>query len=217
MPVVIFDMDGVLIDSEPFHMEEEQRIFTQLGIEVSPQAHEQFVGMAPLMMWARLREQYRLPQSAEELKAMEIAHKVGQMKIADLQPIPGIPALIAQLQDAGHTLALASSAPRAYIDVITEKTGLRNAFRELVSGDDVRAGKPEPDIFLRTAALLGVNPVSCTVLEDSSNGVRAALAAGMRCIAYRNPHSGHQDISRAELIVDDFSPASINRILALWI
>jgi len=213
---VIFDMYGVLVDSEPFHLEMEQKIFKELGITVEAQEHFTYVGMTPLMMWRQIRERHGLEQPAEALKELEMDRKCRLLEHMGISPNTGIKDLLATLAGAGHPMALASSSPRRFIELVVDKAGLRSFFQHILSGDEVRAGKPEPDLFLVTAELLGVPPVICTVIEDSSNGILAAKRAGMRCIALRNPHSGNQDLSRADLIVDRFDPATI-RLVADWV
>ena len=101
-------------------------------------------------------------------------------------------------------LALASSSPRRIIDLFTSKTSTQSYFEFLLSGEEVPNGKPEPDIFLEAARRLGAAPAECVVIEDSANGVQAAVAAGMRCIGFQNPHSGTQDLKMADLVVDHF-------------
>jgi HAD superfamily hydrolase (TIGR01509 family) len=98
-------------------------------------------------------------------------------------------------------MALASSSTQRVIDTVLEKLALVGVFDPVVSGEEVEHGKPAPDIFLRTAGLLEIPPETCLVIEDSANGVRAAKAAGMVCIGFRNPNSGAQDLSAADAIV----------------
>ena len=119
----------------------------------------------------------------------------------DLQPIKGIPELLANLKKDGIAIGLASSSEKAFIEMVLEELGIRGYFQAVVSGEEVERSKPEPEIFLRAAELLNVDPADCLVLEDSRHGVEAAKRAGMKCIGYQNPNSGPQDLSRADKIV----------------
>ena len=198
---VIFDMDGVLIDSEPLHYESDRRTMREYGLELSDAEMEAYVGITGEKMWADLREKYGIADSVETLMRKQEAHKralFGQ----DVQPIDGIPELLEALQSAGRGIALASSSPRYFIDMVLEGLGLRRYFPVVVSGADVKKGKPAPDIFLRAAELLGVEPQHCVVIEDSGHGVRAAKAAGMHCIGLVTPNSGKQDLSLADIVVE---------------
>ncbi len=213
---VIFDMDGVLVDSEPFHMKMEQKLFRELGISVSAEEHLTYVGITPLLMWNLIRARHGLRLSTEALRDLEMERKYHLMKEMPMSPNAGVSELLAALTGDGHPLALASSSNRQFIELVLDKTGLRPAFESVLGGDEVGAGKPEPDLFLHSADRLGVPPVICTVIEDSTNGILAAKRAGMRCIALRNPHSGAQDLSRADYVVDRFDTETIDRILE-WV
>jgi len=97
---------------------------------------------------------------------------------------------------------VASSSPKFFIETVLETLRIREYFKEILSGEEVQRGKPYPDIFLETAEMLRVNPQECVVIEDSTNGIKAALAAGMKCIGFINLNSGLQDLTSASIIVD---------------
>ncbi|WP_046242561.1 HAD family hydrolase [Hymenobacter terrenus] len=201
---VIFDMDGVLVDSEPLHFELEQRLFAQLGLVVPPHLHESLVGMAPRTMWQTLQAHFALSQPVSELLALERQLKLTALQEQTVTCIPGVDRLLDVLRTAGFRLSVASSSPRALIQLFLDKLGFYPYFDHIVSSDDVREGKPAPDIFLEVAQRYGQPPALFTVVEDSTNGVRAAKAAGMRCIGYQSQQSGQQDLALADLITDDF-------------
>lgn len=212
--LVIFDMDGVLIDSEPVHQRLEREMFSAMGIEVSDAELDGYVGMAPRRMWAAIRERHGLHQDVGELIAAETDIKVREFEKLPLQPIPGVPALIRALAAAGHGTAIASSSSKRLIDTVAQKLGLQSHFPHRISGEDVAHGKPDPDLFLHVAAICARAPGDCVVIEDSWNGVRAAHAAGMACVGFVNRNSGNQDLTAADLLVEDFGEASIRRVLA---
>src|SRR5690606_5762616 len=121
-----------------------------------------------------------------------------------MEPMPGVKNLIEKLKEKGIPLAVASSSYADVIEIILQKTGLQSYFDVVVSSQMAGASKPEPDIFLLTARKLSVPPEKCIVIEDSTNGIKAAKAAGMFCIAFAGPGSELQDQTQADLIVVDF-------------
>jgi HAD superfamily hydrolase (TIGR01509 family) len=215
MALVIFDMDGVLVDSEPLHFSVEKEVFRELGIHLSASEHHALVGMTPLHIWTILRERFGLEPAAEDLKNWEARRKAANFERREIPLVPGVRDLLLRLQSESMPLALASSSPRVLIDLFTRKSRTAGYFQYMLSGEEVARGKPAPDIFLRVADEFEVAPEACTVIEDSHNGLRAALAAGMRCVGFQNPHSGQQDLRAADLLIDAFSPEAIERVLAL--
>lgn len=122
-------------------------------------------------------------------------------KETNLRPIPYISELIVDLYKNNFSLALASSSPHEQINYILENLGIKRYFHSTISGEDVKEGKPHPEIFLKAARSVGIDPESCVVIEDSHNGVTAAKNANMKCIGYKNPNSGNQDLSNADITV----------------
>jgi len=214
-PVVLFDMDGVLVNSEPLHMEVERAIFRELGLDIPLEEHHRFIGMVPLKIWTLLRERYGLEEAPATLKQREQARKYELFRQREVPLVPGVRRLLSTFRKRGYPLALASSSPRQIIELFTGKTGTRAFFEFLLSGEEVAKGKPAPDIFLESARRLGADPAVCCVIEDSGNGVRAAKAAGMACIGFQNPSSGEQDLTPADLIVDSFEGENRRQIMDL--
>ncbi|WP_266203632.1 HAD family hydrolase [Pontibacter kalidii] len=206
---VIFDMDGVLVDSEPIHMELERLLFKQLNIAVSTTLHHTFVGMAPKRVWETLIREFSLPHTVDELFQLEKEVKHAELQARQIQCIPAVDTLLATLRENGYKLSVASSSPHLIIDLILKKLGFRHYFDFIVSSEDVRDGKPAPDIFLEVAQRYQVAPEQFIVIEDSSNGVKASKAAGMKCIGYKSANSGNQDLSLADLVTEDFSNLSL--------
>jgi len=131
---------------------------------------------------------------------------LGGMK--PIPEIPGVRPLLEELDQMGTLMAVASSSSREIVELILSKLAIRHFFTATVSGKDASQGKPAPDIFLKAAAALGVEPGKCVVIEDSPPGVDGAKKAGMTCIGFANPNSGEQDLTSADLILKDFSPQS---------
>jgi len=202
---VIFDMDGVLVNSEPFYVEVEQTNFRQLGLEISEEEHQTYQGTATDRMWELIKERYGVQQPVEELVKMTNNLVTPYFNSFEkMEPIPGVGKLIKKLKEKGIPLALASSSYADVIEIILQKTGLKKYFDAVVSSQMAGASKPEPDIFLLTAKKLGISPEKCVVIEDSTNGIKAAKAAGMYCIAFAGPGSELQDQTQADLIIEDF-------------
>jgi beta-phosphoglucomutase family hydrolase len=211
---VIFDMDGVLVDSEPFHYENENRMFQKLGLEIPDEEHARFTGVATDLMWEQIIQSRKLNYSVAELTELTIRESIGYFQSLEfLEPMPGLVGLLEALMIKKIPLAVASSSDAETMRNILEKSGLRKYFLFTVSRNDVAKSKPAPDVFLKAARLLGVAPENCLVFEDSKNGIKAAKAAGMYCIAYSGGNSGHQDQSQADHRIADFNEIDIETLL----
>lgn len=203
---IIFDMDGVLVDSEPLHHFSGKQVFSRLGIVISDEEYQTFTGTSSHHMWEIIRQRYGLNQCLQDLVDMSRANFFNCL-LADetLTALDGVNALLSDLQQSGFKLAVASSSPLRVIEHIVERFGFDKFFTVLVTGDDVENSKPAPDIFLLAAKLLGVSPDQCVVMEDSYNGVTAAKNAGMKCIGFRNSNSGNQDLGQADVVIGQYA------------
>jgi len=214
---VIFDMDGVLIDSQPYHFAVEDKMCREMGIDVSIEESHSFVGMAGAKVWSYLKSKYALQESIAELLAFENKARTAYFSsLENVQPIPGVVELLKGLKQHDIKTALASSSSVEVIEIFISKLGIKDYFQKIISGDAVENGKPDPDIFLYTATALGENPSDCLVIEDSANGVKAAKLAGMKCIGFRNKNSGAQDLSLADMVIDDFRKVDLEIIESLY-
>ena len=208
MKAVIFDMDGVLIDSEPIHIRLEEEMFAELGLHLSAEEHAGFLGCSGRDMFAILKDRYKLERSVDSLLEEERRRYMDRLRSMPLPLVEGVTQLVRDLSEAGFRMAVASSAPHEQINLVLEKGGLADFFRHRMSGDDVPESKPNPEIFLRAAALLDVPPEECWVIEDSPNGVTAALKAGMQSIGFLNPSSGDQNLSEAHFRISRLADAA---------
>ncbi len=201
---VLFDMDGVLVDSEFLHIKAEKLTLAPYGIELSKEEINNFMGMGVKMMLRSLIEKYSLPITEETL------FRIHEKNLSDsfqeeLEIMPGAIEIINHLKHRKIKLALASSSSLYLINLVLKIIHLESVFDVVISGEEVINGKPFPDIFRKAAELLNVQPDRCVVIEDSKNGVSAAKSAGMICIGFRSPNSKNQDISQADYIVDDLT------------
>jgi len=197
----IFDMDGVIIDSEPLHFEVDIQVMKDFGAAITQEQLEKYVGMTNPEMWKLIREEYQLRRSVSEIIDYQLSNKIKILTAREMEPIDGIRELLADLKASGIPVGIASSSPPVFIQAVLDKFGLLDAFNCIVSGEEVDRGKPAPDVYLKAAELLGVEPASCMVLEDARHGIAAAKAAGMQCIGFVNPNSGNQDLSAADYVV----------------
>ena len=206
---LLFDMDGVLIDSEPLHFRIWRDIFRQRGLELAYEDYLLCVGsnMESLFGMAKGAS----PVTMEERPGLiEIFRKEKDIWLREhgVPTIPGVRETVEELHRRGYHMAVASSSAPRYIELCIGLLGIRSCFEQLCSGYSVAHPKPAPDIFLAAAASLGARPEECLVIEDSRNGCLAAQAAGMECWGFRNLHSGMQDLSTAAWIFEDFTALS---------
>jgi len=194
---VIFDMDGVLVDSEPFGYEALRRVMARHGLPHSEEENAEFLGRTTLESCRILKARHRLPGAPETLAEWYIE---GMLALIGQGPIPmaGVPDVLLRLRAAGYPMALASSAEPRVIDANLAALSLRPLFEAVVSGTQVARGKPAPDVFLAAAERLAVSPHGCLVIEDSRNGLLAAKAAGMTCAVVPCAHTRHQDFREAD-------------------
>ena len=198
---VIFDMDGVMIESEPLWEKTERILLGRKGIEYNPTYRDKIVGLNQNDSGSLLRETFNLIESVEEIIAARVEILLGLYE-RELELMPGLLPFLKELRKGGLILALASSSPIEVINFVLYKFSLRQFFTVVVSGDAIPLGKPHPDIYLHTAENLGVKPIECVVIEDSINGVKSAKSAGMICIAVPDKRLSQKEFQIADVIVD---------------
>lgn len=202
---IIFDLDGVLVDTEPLNKACLVEFLAALDKKHRALKHN-LQGLNSRAYWSILKTEYELEPSLEELVSLWRARYLAYLESLDQIPvIPGIPALVDYFNEKHYHMAVASSANHKRIDLVLEKIKLNYSFLVIVHGDDVRHSKPAPDCFLLAAQRLAVQPSECVVIEDSTNGVRAAKAAGMLCIGYNGSSHNNDDLSQADILINDFT------------
>jgi HAD superfamily hydrolase (TIGR01509 family) len=202
LKAIIFDMDGVIVDSEDSFLRSKQQLLQELGISVNMSYHYQFFGSTSVSTWTKIKNEFNLPLSVETYiqRANEIRENI--VKAEGIHPIPGVLDLIKYFQQSGVKLAVASSSPMQDITTVMDTLGIRDCFQTLVSAGACQNSKPFPDVFLLAAEKLGVAPKDCLVIEDSRN---------MTCVGYRNPNFVCQDLDHADLVVEYFSNLNIDQ------
>jgi beta-phosphoglucomutase len=183
---VLFDMDGVLVDSESFICKAAIMMFRELGISVLASDFEPFVGMGENKYIGGVAEKYSLSVDIERVKTRtyEIYEEIVKGK---LLPLPGAQSFILKCKNKGLKLALATSADRVKMEINLRETGLSSDyFQSIVTGLDVEKKKPFPDIYIKAAEMIELDPKNCLVVEDAVSGIKAGKAAGCRCLAVRS-------------------------------
>jgi HAD superfamily hydrolase (TIGR01509 family) len=210
---VIFDMDGVIVDTEPVHHYAFRQHFELLKIDVSPEMYASFTGNSTRNVFQKLKNHFNLTQEIEALidTKRQLFNEAFDKK-EDLYLLDGVEDLIKELNLKGMQLVLASSSAKVTINRIFTRFHLHQYFTHIVSGEDFENSKPDPAIFIH-AAFLSETPIeNCIVIEDSTNGIKAAKAAGIYCIGYDSPNSKLQDYSLADEVISDFSDLNFEKI-----
>ena len=210
---VIFDLDGVLVDSEDLHVDAWKTLFARHGIEVTDQEYRDAVGMLDADWIAGLFG--RRGQQTDPAWWQAAKRRVYRgILAANVRLFPGVDVLVRALHAAGLRLAVASSSWRENIHTVLDAAGLAHCFAVLTGKEDVRRHKPHPEPYLRTARALAVPPAACTVVEDSDIGIEAARRAGMRCIAIPNSLPPEQ-LAAADAILPSLeNPDAVLALLA---
>lgn len=214
---VIFDMDGVVVNTEPIAYAANQKMYKSLGIRVPDDVYATFMGNSDKNIIQKLKGLYPgLTQTHEELLEEKYKYYFDAFDNAvNLHLMPGVLELIKDLHTHGMKLILASSSSKRKIEKVFTRFGLHPYFEGKVSGEDFEFSKPHPAIFLEAVRLSGYNRAECIVIEDSTNGIRAAKAAGIYCIAYSSGDTILQDTKEADKTITDFNALSFEMISSI--
>lgn len=213
LKAVLFDMDGVIVDTEPLHHKAYKIMFKEIGIDVSNEMYHSFTGQSTKEICDFLCEHYDLSHASETLVQIKRAN-FSRLFFEDdrLELLEGVENLIKNYHENGLTLVVASSASMFTINNVMKRFGLNSYFKDKLSGADLKASKPHPEIFIKAANTAGCDPSECIVIEDSTNGISAAKDANIYCIAYQSEHSKDQDYSRADLLISDYRTIEFDKI-----
>jgi beta-phosphoglucomutase len=210
---VIFDLDGVLVDSSAFHRESWRVVGRERGFEMTDELFWRTFGMPnrqilPMLLHRELSDD----EIAELSERKEAVYR--QLAAGRMQALPGSRELVNAVAEAGFRIALGSSTPMSNIKVVLDALGIRERFEQIVCSDDVTHGKPHPEVFLKAAAKLGVPPTQCVVIEDAVVGIEAAKAAGMRCLAVATTHPATK-LQGADRVVSDLTHVTPGDLMAM--
>jgi beta-phosphoglucomutase family hydrolase len=210
----IFDWDGVILDSSRHHEESWERLARETGLVLPPGHFLKGFGMKNeaiipgILGWTRDDAEIRKLSLRKEELYRDI------LRERNIEPLPGVPEFLLRLEEAGIPCVIGSSTHRLNIETSLDLLGLRRFFRAIVSAEDVRHGKPDPEVFLLAAAALGRPPAECIVFEDAPVGIEAALAGGMRAVGVATTHGGHA-LARAHAVAGRLDALDIRALEAL--
>lgn len=210
---VIFDMDGVIVDTEPVHHFAYYQHFNELNIEVSDEMYRSFTGNSTRNIFQKLKAQFDLQEDVEDLilRKRHLFNEAFDLK-EDLYLIDGVEELIKDLHANGIQLIVASSASKVTINRVFTRFNLHQYFTHIVSGEDFPKSKPHPAIFEHAASLSVAPKENCIVIEDSTNGIQAAVSAGIFCVGYDSFHSKDQDLSKANVVIRHFNELNFEKV-----
>ena len=209
---VVFDLDGVLLDSEQVWDEAREQLAEERGGRWHPQAQRDMMGMSSTE-WSRyMHDTIGLPEPPEQINR-EVVERLSAIYREHLPALPGAREAVERLA-ARWPLGLASSSNRELIDLALELLGVEHLFAATVSSEEVASGKPAPDVYLEAARRLGVDPTEAAAVEDSNNGILAAKAAGMRVVALPNRHfpPGPAALEQADAVLDSLGELTPERV-----
>ena len=210
---VIFDMDGVIVDTEPVHHFAYYQHFNELSIEVSDEMYRSFTGNSTRNIFQKLKAQFDLQEDVEDLilRKRHLFNEAFDLK-EDLYLIEGVENLIKDLHANGIHLIVASSASKVTINRVFTRFNLHQYFTHIVSGEDFPKSKPHPAIFEHAASLSIAPKENCIIIEDSTNGIQAAVSAGIFCVGYDSFHSKDQDLSKANVVIRHFNELNFEKV-----
>lgn len=213
---VIFDMDGVIIDSEPVHNFAYNQHFKELNIEVTPEIYASFTGNSTKNIYQKLIQLFDLKEEVATLvnRKRNLFNDAFDAK-EDLYLIDGVLPLIQELHANKIQLILASSSANVTIQRVFNRFKLHQYFSHIVSGEDFPQSKPHPAIFLKAQELSKHQKNECIVIEDSTNGILASKSAGIFCVGFDSPHSKLQDYSEANIVIENFESFNYDKIKSL--
>jgi len=203
---IIFDMDGVLADTEPYHCQAWINALDEAGIKIDEKYYfEKVCGNSSMVSAAMLLEEHNKTHlNPEGIVDRKSFHAYDIIVKQGIKPFPGVVELIRDLIKKGYVLGLASSTAFLVINALLESLKIKHHFSVIHGPEAVKNGKPDPDVYLLTAKILDVDPWDAIVIEDSKSGVISAKRAGAKCIAYLNGHNRAQDLGLADHITDSF-------------
>jgi len=213
LKAVLFDMDGVIVDTEPLHRKAYYKTFNELEVEVSEDLYTSFTGASTKRVCETLIKNFDLTHTHEDIASIKRTHfKDYFYNDEEFDLIPGVKKLIEHYYENNIKLIVASSASMVTINMVFEKFGLEKYFSGKISGADLKESKPHPEIFLLAAKMADEPIENCMVIEDSTNGILAAHKANIFCAAYKSEHSHNQDYSLANIMVSDYIELELDKI-----
>ncbi len=213
LKAVLFDMDGVIVDTEPLHRKAYHQMFDDVNIDVSLDLYASFTGQSTINICKRLVDHFNLSETPEYLVSLKRKHYKYFFDNGELDLIDGVLDRIKDYHTNNVTLVVASSASMHGINQIFDRFDLNQYFSAKFSGADLKQSKPHPEIFIKAAESTGFNKSECIVIEDSTNGIKAAKAANIFCIGFKSEHSSGQDYHLADMTISNFKEISFENMI----
>lgn len=213
---IIFDMDGVIIDSEPIYLEIDKKFFKEHGIDMTHEEIEAYIGVNMREVWEDILRLFKLEDkhTPEEMYGKQVDAFYDNIKNnEELTLMDGLIKWLEYFKEKEIKMIIASSNHKKVIKLIYDKYNLDDYMIGYVDGNTVENGKPAPDIFLKAAEELDLKPEHCLVIEDSENGVKAAKSAGMKCVGFNNRESQFQSLDKADIVIDHFNEENLNKVV----
>ncbi|TDH21482.1 HAD family phosphatase [Segetibacter sp. 3557_3] len=211
---VLFDMDGVIVDSNPYHKKAFEQFFEEHEVSLSDEELKTHVyGRTNKEIMPYVFKDDYTPEKGE-VWADEKEALFRDLYKSDIEPVKDLVPFLQQLRAANIKTAVGTSAPRANLDFVLDALAIREYFDALLDSTDVISGKPDPEIYLNSAQKLGIDPSACIVIEDSLAGVQAGLSAGMKVIGITTTHTP-EELANTHLVIDDYEGLTVDRLLAL--
>lgn len=216
LKAVIFDMDGVIVDSEPGYYKALLRLLDEFDAYVDEEYNARYFGTTMEKLFTDTIEYLNLDTTVDycNQRFFEIYEEVIQEE--GFTPVKGSLELIRELKKEGIPMAVASSSPMDHIVRITKDLGVHDCFHTLVTGEDCEHSKPDPEVFLKAAGQLGIDPAHCAVVEDSVNGVLSGSRAGMKVLGFSNPEYGSPAHKEADKVIHSLEDADLDTLRRLF-
>lgn len=202
--LVLFDLDGVILDSEPLHEHAKKRLLMEAGITENIDLSWS-VGKPSNILWSRLKNDYDISLSEDELELQQYNYILEEINEKQIPPSVGLFELLQWLKDNQIRIGLVSSSWGVFVHAVLEHYKIKHYFDYVIAGDDVERKKPYPDGYLKALSDFALPATNAIAIEDSKSGSDAAIAAQLKCIGYRNPTSGNQDLTRCNKVIESLS------------
>lgn len=214
LKAVIFDLDGVIADSMKLHFEAEKKTLLKYGISATTEELAAHTGNKAIVKFSALLKKHGVKANPEDVFKVHMDESYDHIK-ANVAPVSGIIGLLKELHSVKLKLAVASGSPRVLVEYIIDKFRISKLFDVVLSADDVVKSKPAPEMFLKAAQRLKCRPEECVVIEDAPNGITAARAAGMKCLAITTTHK-KEELKGADRIIASFDEITADKLAELW-
>jgi len=214
---IIYDMDDLMVDSDPLHSLAWNETLNKYGYnfsDISEDVRSSFIGRKAVDFSKAMVEYFKMDLDYKSFYQEKYRTFLKLVK-ERLEPMPGLIKSLTLFKKNNYKIALATSGSKEYVDIVMERFQIRSYFDDIISGDDVKIGKPNPESYLLSSKKLGLKPSECLVLEDATKGIESAKGAGCKCIAIRNPHTPPQDYSKADMILDSLNDITIEIVNSL--